>query len=72
MPGRGKIGVCDQEIQTTMHKIDKQQGYIAQHRKIQPLFCNNFKGSIIYKNTESLCCIPEINTVNPPYFDKNK
>ena len=55
-----------------MHKIDKQQGYIAQHRKIQPLFCNNFKGSIIYKNTESLCCIPEINTVNPPYFDKNK
>ena len=53
-----------------MYKIDEQQGYIAQHRKIQPLFCNSFKGSIIYKNTESLCFIAEINAVNQPYFDK--
>ena len=54
--GRVKIGVQDQEIQTTMYKIDKQQAYIVQHREIQPLFCHNFKWSITYKNIESLCC----------------
>ena len=31
--GRGKIGVGDEEVQTTMYKIDKQQGYIVQHRE---------------------------------------
>ena len=41
-----------------MPKIDKQQGYIVQNMKVQSLFCNNFKESITYKNTESLCCIP--------------
>ena len=25
-----------------LYKIDKQQGYTAQHRKLQPLFCNIF------------------------------
>ena len=45
-----------------MHKISKQQGYIVQHRDMWPLFCNNFKWSIIYKNIESLCCTPETNT----------
>ena len=58
--GRDKLGVCDQQIHTTMYKIDKQQRYSVQHRKIQPLF----KWSIIYKNIESLCCIPEINIIN--------
>ena len=29
--------------QTTMYKIDKQQGYIVWHREIQPSFCNDFK-----------------------------
>ena len=37
----------------------KQQRYI--YREIQPLFCNNLKRSIIYKNTGSLCYIPETN-----------
>ena len=46
-----------------MYKIEKQQGYIIQHREIQPLFCDNFKWSIIYKNTESLCCTPETNVI---------
>lgn len=36
-----------------MYKINKQHGYIAQHRKIYPLFCINFKWGKIYKNTES-------------------
>ena len=30
---RGKIGVGDEEVQTTMYKINKIQGYIIQHRK---------------------------------------
>ena len=32
--GRDKIGVWDQKIQTTTYKIDKQHGYIVQHRGI--------------------------------------
>ena len=46
-----------------MYKINKQQIYIVQHREIQPLFYNNFKWSIIYKNIESLCCTPETNKI---------
>ena len=30
-----------------------------EHRETELLFCNNFEWSIIYKNTESLCCTPE-------------
>ena len=41
--GEGQERVWDQEVQTTMYKIDKQQGYIVQHREIYPLFKNNFK-----------------------------
>ena len=44
-----------------MYKINKQQGYIAQPREIQPLFSNSFKWSISYKNIELLCCTPETN-----------
>jgi len=32
--GRNKIAVGDSRIQTTMYKINKQQGYTVQHRKI--------------------------------------
>ena len=42
-----EIEIWDKETQTTMYKINKQQGYIVQHRKIESLFCNNFKWSII-------------------------
>ena len=31
--GGGKTGVGDQEVQTTMYKINKLQGYIVQHRE---------------------------------------
>ena len=27
----------------------------------EPIFYNNFKWNMIYKNTESLCCTPETN-----------
>ena len=46
-----------------MYKINNQQGYIVQCSEIQPLFCNNFKWSIIYKNIESLCCANETNMI---------
>ena len=46
-----------------MYQINKQQEYIVQHREIQPLFGNNFKWSIKYKNTESLYYIPETNII---------
>ena len=39
--GRGMIGVCSSDIQTTMCKIDKQQTYIIT-KELQSLFCNNF------------------------------
>ena len=36
-----KKGLRD-ETQITTHKIHKQHGYLVQHKKLQPLFCNNF------------------------------
>ena len=51
-----------------MYKMDKLKEYILQHREIQPIFYNNYKWSIIFKNCESLCCIPETyKFVNQPY-----
>ena len=38
--GRDKLGVSDQQIQTTIYKIDKQQGPIVQHRKIYSITYN--------------------------------
>ena len=39
-----------------MYKLDTK---IIHHGELQPLFYNNFKQSIIYKNAESLCRIPK-------------
>ena len=65
--GRGKgeenkKDVREQQIQTTLYTMNKPQRYIVQHRAtehehtytqgIQPIFYNNFKWSIIYKNIE--------------------
>lgn len=41
------------------------------YRESWPLFCNNLK-MYNYKNTESLCFIPETNMVNQLSFNKNK
>ena len=65
---QGKQGVGSWEAQTAVYKIDKEQGYILQYREIQPLFFINFRGGIIYKNIESLCCTPENNIVSKLYF----
>ena len=39
--GGDKLGVWDQQIQTTMYKIDKQQGPTVQHRELYSIPCNN-------------------------------
>ena len=34
-----KLGVWDQQIQTTVYKIDKQQGPAVQHRELYSISC---------------------------------
>ena len=38
--GRDKLGVWDQQIQTTIYKIDKQQGPTVQHGELHSISCN--------------------------------
>ena len=48
-----------------MYKINKLQGYIyCTAQGLWPIFYNNFKQSITYKDFESLCCTSETNIVN--------
>ena len=42
--GRDKLGVWDQQIHTTIDKIDKQQGPTIQHRELYSISCNNYNG----------------------------
>ena len=39
--GRDKLGAWDQQIQTTIYKIDKQQGPTVQHKELYTISCNN-------------------------------
>ena len=39
--GRDKLGVWDLQIQTTIYKIDKQQGPTVQHRELYSVPRNN-------------------------------
>ena len=41
--GRDKLGVWDQQIQTTIYKIDLQ-GPTEQHRELYAVFCNKHNG----------------------------
>ena len=38
---RNKLGVWDQQIHTTIYKIDKKQGPTVQHRELYSISCNN-------------------------------
>ena len=40
--GEGQDSGLGLRDKTSMYKLDKQQGYIFQHRKLELLFCNNF------------------------------
>ena len=37
---RDKLGVWDQQIETTIYKIDKQQDPTVQHRELYSISCN--------------------------------
>ena len=37
----GKLVVWDLQIQITIHKIGKQQGFTVQHRELYSVSCNN-------------------------------
>ena len=39
--GQGQIRVQDYQIQTTIYKRDKEQGYTIYHRELYPLSYNN-------------------------------
>ena len=39
--GRGELGLWDQDLQMTIHKIEKQQGFTLWHRELYPLPYNN-------------------------------
>ena len=39
--GRGKLGVWDWHIHTTMYKIDNQQGPTVWRRELYSVSCNN-------------------------------
>ena len=38
--GGGQLGLSDQQIQTTIYKIDKQQDPTVQHRELYSISCN--------------------------------
>ena len=38
--GGDKLGVWDQQIQTNIYKIDKEQSPTVQHRELQSISCN--------------------------------
>ena len=44
---RGKLGIWDQ--QTTLNKIDKQQGFTVQHRDFYSIFCNTLSWKRIWR-----------------------
>ena len=66
--GRIKLEVWDQQIQTTIYKIDKRQGSTVQQRKLYSISCNKPYGKEYEKEyvyiciTESLRYTPETNT----------
>lgn len=71
--GREKLGTWDEQIQTTVQKTDKQQGFTVYHRElyaISLISCSNLQWIIIWKKyiIASLCCTPETNVVNQLCF----
>ena len=45
--GRDKLGVWDQQIQTTIYKVDKQQDTTVQHRELYSILYNGLYGKRI-------------------------
>ena len=47
--GRDGLGVRDQQMQTIIHRMDKQQGPTVQHRKLYSISCDKPKWKRIFK-----------------------
>ena len=58
--GRDKLGVQDEQRQTTTYKINNKD-MLLQHRELDPLSYSKLQWSIICKNTESLYYTSETN-----------
>ena len=66
--GRDRMGCGNKTLKPTGYKLNNQQGLTAQHHELFSIFCNNLNGEKIWERldtciTESLCCIPESNTM---------
>ena len=66
---RDRLRVWNWYIHIVTFKIDNQQRPTVSHRQHYSIVCNNLNGKRIWKRidthictTESLCCVPEINT----------
>ena len=62
----GWVGSWGQQIQTSIYRLDKQQGPTIQHRELYSVSVNNgkeYRKECIYIcKIESLCCTAEIDT----------
>ena len=64
--GEDNLRVWDQNIPTTINKINEQRGITVQHRKLYLTSCDNGKQEKNAKpymwKTELLCCTVDIGT----------
>ena len=50
--GRDKLGGWDEQIHTTVYKIDKHQGPTVRHRELYSIFCNNLQWKRVGKRID--------------------
>ena len=62
--GRDGLAVWDQQMQTLIYRMDKQEGPTVQHSELCSISCENHNGKEYEKIYifESLCRTPENNT----------
>ena len=60
----GGLGVQDQQMQSIVYMMDKQQSSTVKLRELYSMSCDQSQGKRIYVYiiTESLCCTADINT----------
>ena len=67
---RSRLWIWNQKIQIHMYKTDKQQGYIVQHKELQPLSCRNFQWSmcVCAQSLQSCLTLCDLTDYSPPGF----
>ena len=70
--GRDGLGVWDQQMQTIIHRMDKQQGPTVEHRELYSVPCDKPSWKRIWKRTciyiKSLCSKRKNNDQSSPEF----